>query len=441
MRWPVDKAAIWSLLGGYLLLPSATAVHFTLIPPLDKFSIPAISTLLLCWMKGPQSPPPPRSPLIYLIVFAVILSPVLSTINNSYEIQIGARSLEGFYPLDGVKIAGHNAIMLAPFFIGMRFLSSSESRALLIRSLPISGLFYSIPMLMEVKLSPQFHRLVYGFFPGNLFVQQYRDGGFRPVVFLSHGLEVALFTAMAVIGALVVLRARLRLIGRSPTLVAGYLGFVLLLCKTLGAALYAIITAPICLVTGPRTWVRISVLILVVICAYPMLRTYDLIPVHHITELADSISADRASSFHMRVRNEDMLLAKANEKAVFGWGTWGRNRVYQQGSGEDLSVTDGGWIIQYGSFGWFGYLAYFGLFAASVFRARLAVRGPITRDSIVVGGLSLLVAVNLLDLIPNNWLLPFTYLAAGSVAASARVRSGMPAKRRRLGSSQRPLPV
>jgi hypothetical protein len=173
---------------------------------------------------------------------------------------------------------------------------------------------------------------------------------------------------------------------------------------------------------------RLSVAILVIICAYPMLRTYDLIPVHHMTQLADSISADRASSFQMRVKNEDILLARANEKPIFGWGTWGRNRVYEQGSGEDLSVTDGGWILQYGIFGWFGYLAYFGLFAAAVLRARGAVRGPVTRDSIIVAGLSLLVAVNMLDLIPNGWLLPFTYLAAGSVASSVRVHSGARAK-------------
>jgi hypothetical protein len=158
-------------------------------------------------------------------------------------------------------------------------------------------------------------------------------------------------------------------------------------------------------------------------------------------QLADSISTDRASSFQTRVKNEDMLLARANQKPIFGWGTWGRNRIYQQGTGEDLSVTDGGWILQYGIFGWFGYLAYFGLFALAAFRANAAVRGPITRDGTVVAGLSLLVAVNLLDLIPNSWLLPFTYLAAGSIASSVRVRSRTAIKRGPLESSQTPVPV
>jgi hypothetical protein len=68
-------------------------------------------------------------------------------------------------------------------------------------------------------------------------------------------------------------------------------------------------------------------------------------------------------------------------------------------------------------------LAYFGLFAAAVFRSRIAVRGPVTQDSIVVGGLSLIMAVNLLDMIPNSAVFPFTYLAAGAVAGAVRARS------------------
>jgi hypothetical protein len=167
-----------------------------------------------------------------------------------------------------------------------------------------------------------------------------------------------------------------------------------------------------------------------------MLRTFDIIPVHHITQLAESISPDRSASFKMRVNNEDILLAKANQKPFFGWGTWGRNRVYEQGSGEDISVTDGTWIIQYGLYGWLGYLSFFGLFAAAVFRARRMVRGPATRSSIAVAGLSLLIAINVLDLVPNSWLLPFTYLAAGSVAAAVQVRSGAPAKRQQLNRSR-----
>ena len=432
-KLPVEKAAIWSLVGGWLLLPSATMVDAPLIPSLDKFTIPAITTFLLCWLKGPQSPPPPRSVLIYLIAAGLFVSPILSTVNNSYELQIGGRSLPGFYPVDGVKLAFHNAIMVAPFFVGMRFLASHHARVLLLRSLPIAGLFYSIPMLFEVRMSPQLHRWVYGFFP-NDFAQQYRNGGFRPVVFLSHGLEVAIFAAVAVVGALIIMRGKWQIARKPASWAAAYLAVVLVLCKTLGATIYAIIAAPIVIFTAPRTWVRVALAILLIICAYPMLRTFNIIPVHHVTQWAKSVSADRSSSFQMRVNNEDILLAKASEKPVFGWGTWGRNRVYQ--GGQDISVTDGAWIIQFGTYGWLGYLCYFGLFAAAIFRARGAVEGPVDRNSIAVAGLSLLIAINLVDLIPNSSLLPFTYLAAGSVASAVRVRERGNAKPLKLNSSR-----
>jgi hypothetical protein len=160
-----------------------------------------------------------------------------------------------------------------------------------------------------------------------------------------------------------------------------------------------------------------------------LLRAYDIVPVHRVVEIANSINPARAASFKTRVTNEDMLLARANEKPLSGWGNWGRNRVYAAGTGQDISITDGGWIMQFGSWGWLGYLSYFGLFAVSVFRSRQAVRGPVTPNSIAVGGLSLMVAVNLLDILPNATIVPFTFLAAGSVAGAVRVKSGKKAAR------------
>src|SRR6476659_4684376 len=76
---PVEAAAIWSLLGGYLLLPSATNFDAPLLPPLDKSTIPAITTILLCWMKGTQSPPPERSFLIFFLVILFIICPILTS--------------------------------------------------------------------------------------------------------------------------------------------------------------------------------------------------------------------------------------------------------------------------------------------------------------------------------------------------------------------------
>lgn len=423
---PVEAAAIWSILGGYLLLPSTIRVDLHFLPPLDKSNIPAVSAFLLCWMKGTQSPAPRRSSLVYLFALGFVASAMLATLDNSYELHMGDRSIPGFYPLDGVKLAIQNAITLLPFFVGMRFLPSDEGRAQLVKAIAIAALVYSLPMLFELRMSPQLQRLIYGAAPAG-FDTLIRAGGYRPLVFLSNGLELALFTSIAFIATAVAVRAKWRLLHLPAGAAATYLGGLLLLCKTLAMIVYGAVAAPLVLFTAPKTWVRISCVVVLIICAYPALRTYDIIPVHRVVAAADSISAERAGSFAYRVKNEDKLLAKANQKALFGWGTWGRNRVYDQKSGSDESVTDGAWIIRFGMFGWFGYLSLFGLFATAIFAARSGVKGPVTASAILVGGLTLLLAVNLIDLIPNANLLPLTYLMAGSIAGRARVRASLDA--------------
>jgi hypothetical protein len=420
VRLPVEEAAIWSLLAGYLLLPSAASLDVHFLPPLDKFSIPAMSTYVLCLMKGSRSPPR-RSIFFYVLAFCFVVSPVLTTLNNSYELNIGDRSIPGFYPLDGVKLALQNLLTLAPFFVGMRILSSDRGRELLLKSLTIAALVYSLPMLFELRMSPQLQRMIYGAAP-SAFAHLVRAGGYRPVVFLSTGLELALFTAIAFIAAVVAMRARWRFFELPAGGIATYLGGLLLLCKTMGTTIYGVVAAPLVLFATPRTWVRISCIVVLIICAYPLLRTYDLIPVRRMVAAASTLSAERAGSLQFRVENEDRLLIKANQKPFLGWGTWGRNRVYDRDTGTDLSITDGEWILRFGMFGWFGYLSLFGLFATSIFKGLSGVKGPVTSSSILLGALTLILAVNLTDLIANANLLPLTYLIAGSIAGRARVR-------------------
>src|SRR5699024_3988850 len=63
-----------------------------------------------------------------------------------------------------------------------------------------------------------------------------------------------------------------------------------------------------------------------------------------VNQIAHSISDRRADSLQTRLTNEDRLSAKALQRPVFGWGGWGRNRVYNK-YGKDISITDGMWII------------------------------------------------------------------------------------------------
>ena len=65
----------------------------------------------------------------------------------------------------------------------------------------IGGLIYIPLCLYEIRMSPQLHNTIYGFYQHD-FVQTMRAGGWRPTVFLQHGLAVGLFMSVtSLIGA------------------------------------------------------------------------------------------------------------------------------------------------------------------------------------------------------------------------------------------------
>ena len=437
-RLPLSHAAIWSLLGGYMLLPSSLELDAPMLPPFDKMSITAVATLFLCWIYGSQAPRPRRSLLVYLFAVAIVISPILTSFTNSYELQTAGKSVPGFYPLTGLKFAGRNLLMLVPMYIGSRFLSTDNARLMLLRALPTAMLVYSLPMLFEVRMSPQLHRWVYGYFPNDAFAQQIRGSGFRPVVFFPHGLSLALFTALALLATLVLVRTRSRIFGQWPGLVAPYLGGLLLLCKSFGPVIYSVLLAPLILFTRPRTWVKIGCAASLFVCAYPFLRANGLTPITLVSNVAQSVSPDRNASFQTRVKNEEALLTKADQKPFLGWGGWGRNRIFDTWTGQDISVTDGGWIIQFGCFGWVGYLSFFGLLALAQFRSLYLMDKEVTSSNTVRGGLALLLAVYVIDCIPNAIHMSLIFLLAGSISSSALALRGV--KRARLPTNAQASP-
>jgi hypothetical protein len=116
-----------------------------------------------------------------------------------------------------------------------------------------------------------------------------------------------------------------------------------------------------------------------------------------------------------------MLLEKTADKPVFGWGTWGRGRIYKtHWSGKfdtDVTVTDGIWIIIISSFGWAGFIATFGLLAYPTARAFRNRRRFSKFPSFVV--LLGVLVINLFDLLSNSSLTPITWLIAGALAGFA----------------------
>lgn len=423
------RALIWSLLAGYLLLPVKTAFDFPGIPALDKTTIANVSALVgaLIFARGPVARIPSQWWALVLMALFII-SPMLTVFTNRDVLLFGSVMLPGLKPYDALSAAAYKAIDLIPFVLGYNMLRSRQSQHYLLRAFVTAALGYSLLMLVEIRLSPQLHAWVYGFFPHS-FGQQIRDGGFRPVVFLGHGLLVAIFISMAVVATAYLAERREQVFGVSAWLWLIYLSGLLILCRSFGALLIAVAALGVILALRHRG-VRITcALVAVVVLAYPALRGADVIPVQAFADQIAMVNEERAGSLQTRIDNENSLLARANQRPWFGWGGYGRNRIYDEFSGKDLSITDGTWVILAGTNGWAGYLAAFGLLSWPMV-AQWRRGKPLNAASAII---TLLLAINMLDLIPNSSLTPITWLLAGCVFSMSKFAEIHPASYRNSG--------
>jgi hypothetical protein len=415
----VVTATIWTALGAQLLLPSGTYLKFELIPQIDKDSLSSVCVLLggLAWGRRAQQKT--KFGLIEVIALIYVAGPVVTSVLNGDPIYVGDITLPGVGVYDGLSALLSQSIILIPFFVGRRLLGSSFANKELLFTLVVAGLGYSIPLLFEIRFSPQLHYWIYGYYSSN-FIQEMREGGgFRPVVFMGHGLATAFFAMTATVAAAAMWRSKTRLGVFCASGITAYLATVLVLCKSGAALIYGCSLVPLIRWSSAKTQMRIAVILSSLALTYPLLRIAEVFPTQELVDLSMAINEPRGYSLKFRFDQEEVLLERALQRFVFGWGRFGRSRVFVEdyrGIGGDASVTDGRWIISLGQFGIIGFLAEFGLLAIPIFRANkvLKATGPL-RDGVFLGALSLLVAVDLIDLLINSTLTPWNWMLAGSL--------------------------
>lgn len=451
-RLPLEQALIWSVLSGYLFLPELTEVDLPLLPALDKVLVPSVVAGIMCLLAKPHltqrrgtarlprgtaslpdggavaRPLPRQSKIANICILVLFIAPVGIVMTNADWVNAGIRMIPGLRTYDIFSIMLSTAVMLLPFLLARRYLNTHEAHMHLLWALVIGALVYSLLILVEIRLSPQMHRWVYGFH-AHQFGQQVREGGFRATVFIQHGLRVGLFVLMALLAACTLYKIHTSqnktTVGSTrlttpvssdkglPFYVVCYLFAILFISKTLGAFAIACIFVPFILLAKPHQWRYLAAAFAFMVLLYPMVRTAGLVPVDQIHELVLSINEDRAQSFRFRLDNEDILLDRAAEKPLLGWGSWGRNLLYSPWDGRVITIPDGTWVFVFGASGWVGYLAQFGLLTMPVF-AYFFSRGEL-RNSVASQGLCLILVANLIDLIPNSGLTPMTWLIAGAL--------------------------
>jgi hypothetical protein len=352
--------------------------------------------------------------IIIVCVITIIVGAFLTLLTNQEPLFYGPTTLPSLRLWDIISLMSSFFFFILPLFFAIRYLSAPVAQQDLLAAIVILGMFYSLLMLIEIRLSPQLHNWVYGYHQHS-FAQHVRDG-FRPKVFLQHGIWVGFFMFMTVLASLGLWKTT-----HKPKWIfaACWLFFVLAISKNLAASIICVLCAMVFLLTGRRLQIAFSAAVALVVLLYPTFRQSNIVPVDRIVSIAAFVSESRAQSLQFRLINEDNLLVRASEKPFAGWGLYSREQTFND-LGLRTSTSEGLWIQTIGKSGWIGYIALFGILTSPLIL--LAYKRRHIEPPPETLALALIMVGNLIYVIPNSTLTPVGVLVFGSVVGYLRFR-------------------
>jgi hypothetical protein len=247
-----------------------------------------------------------------------------------------------------------------PWYIGRVWFNDSDGLKLIGMAIFIGAIAYIPFCWFELIMSPQLHRLTYGFHQHN-FLQTLRDGGgFRPMVYMDHGLMTASWMGLALfISAWLLYTGDLpeKILSVPSRLLFLALAGTFLMMKSYGAIFLIFLGLLFVFLSNRLKNIWLIIVLLIAPPLYVYTRTTGIWDGTNLSGfVAEKFSPTRAQSLQFRFDNETILIKKAMEGTVFGWGGYGRSRVYDN-TGKDITVADGLWIITLGQNGIFGLVA------------------------------------------------------------------------------------
>ena len=343
-KYPIVTSCVIVIVTGWLVLPQA---HFETphIPYHTKIQAISLALLLGVWKRDPNFFGKFRLKWVDIPMLMWSIAPFFTSVTNDLGAYDGAQAVE-FRMVDyGI-----------PYVIGRVYFNTFESLKELALGTFVGTLLLLPFVLIELRMSPQMHTWVYGWYPHD-FLQTMRSGGFRPSVFMSHGLELAIWNAL---GAFVGWQLYLRktILQKVPFLKIPALPSVILLtlvlavCHSSGAFYLLIIALAVAEISIRLKTIAPILFLALMPIAYISTRSTGAWDAQVLIDASEKISgsAERADSLSFRIKNETILSAKARQRFLFGWGGFGRSFVTDE-NGNPISVPDGQWIIVLGGNG------------------------------------------------------------------------------------------
>jgi hypothetical protein len=400
------------------------------LPDLTKANVVAMAALLGVLVFDARTLRSFAPSWIDLAMLLWCVSPFAASLTNGLGLYDGLSAVQA-------RTAGWGV----SYLLGRLYFRDLASLRDLAVAIAIGGLVYVPFCLWEMRMSPQLHRTLYGYH-ARPFITSMRYGGFRPSVFMHSSLMVGVWMASTAICAIWLHRARtVRVLAIVPTAWAAAVLFVVALaCKVVGAATL-MVGALGALFLGARARIAAPAILLAsVVALYPLARLSGALSATSVHGVIMQVyDSNRAESMWVRLSNEDMLADKALQRPLFGWGRWGRSRVYDD-EGKDISLTDGQWVLALGESGLVGLAALIAILTVPVIRAlRLVPPRAWTHPAYApVPALAVVAAIYGVDNLINAMLNPVIVLALGALANvdAAGVRSAAPAPEASRGGSR-----
>ncbi len=308
------RATIACFVIGWLFLPVTTGLKIAEgVPAWDKITAITLMALICTAIFDSARFASFRLKWFDLPMIAYTLVPIASC------------AVSGDGPYEGICASFKCAmIWFGPYFLGRIYITDLDAMSELATGIVAGGLAYAPLCLFESRISPQLHNWAYGYFQHS-FAQTYRLGGWRPMVFMQHGLAVGMFMTQASILALWMA------VGRSPRKIIGWrlpwiailMVFTTIMCRS-SFAIVLLAVGVLVLVIGWSLNTRIGlILMLLVVPAYMLTRATGLFNaeplINAVSEYAD---ADRGVCFAVRVPNENLIIARGAGTSRAGLGVF-----------------------------------------------------------------------------------------------------------------------
>ena len=172
---PARRAVLASYILGWLFLP-VFKYDLPALPPYSKLTATSYGILMAVFLFDARRVLSFKMHPLDLPMVAWCLCPLVTSLTNGLGVYDGLSSV-----LDQTLTWG------VPYFIGRLYFRRPEDLRELAIALVIGGMLYLPLCLWEIRMSPRLHQLVYGF-RQHSFAQTVRFGGWRPMLFMQHGL-------------------------------------------------------------------------------------------------------------------------------------------------------------------------------------------------------------------------------------------------------------